>query len=98
CRWTGAGAVLDVMPSGPGILSFDNRWYSLAARTAGVVRLPGGPVIRLIAAPAFLATKLEALKDRGKGDYLFSHDLEDIVTVVDGRPSIVEEMNAAEPD
>ncbi len=34
-------------------------------------------MIRLISAPAFIATKLEAFYDRGKGDVYISHDLED---------------------
>ncbi len=29
---------------------------------------------------------------RGKGDYMMSHDMEDIVAVLDGRPEIVEEV------
>jgi hypothetical protein len=32
-----------------------------------------------------LATKMEALKGRGGGDYVASHDMEDIITVLDGR-------------
>jgi hypothetical protein len=36
--------------------------------------------------------------DRGQGDFLVSHDLEDIVTVVDGRPSLVDEVRAAPSD
>ena len=45
-------------------------------------------------APLFVATKLEAFSDRGHGDYLASHDLEDIVTVVDGRPELVDEVRS----
>jgi len=50
--------------------------------------LLSGRIISLIAAPVFIATKLEAFHDRGGGDFLASHDLEDIVTVVDGRPGV----------
>jgi len=46
----------------------------------------------------FLATKLEAFKDRGKGDCYASHDLEDIVTLVDGRTAIVEDVSFAPSD
>jgi hypothetical protein len=35
------------------------------------------------------------LKPQGGGDILSSHDLEDILNVVDGPPSIVEELSAA---
>jgi hypothetical protein len=40
----------------------------------------------------------EAFRDRGQGDFLVSHDLEDIVTVVDGRPSLADEIHAAPTD
>ena len=51
-----------------------------------------------VVSPAlFLATKLEAFKDRGKGDFYMSHDLEDVITLVDGRADIVAEVAAA-PD
>jgi predicted nucleotidyltransferase len=95
CRWIGAGVTLDVMPSQPGVLSFHNRWYPLAVSTAIPVSLPSGRSIKLITAPLFLATKLEAFKDRGNSDFLASHDLEDIVTVVDGRPALTGEVRLA---
>jgi hypothetical protein len=36
--------------------------------------------------------------DRGCGDFLSSHDLEDVLAVVDGRSSIVDELQTAPPD
>jgi hypothetical protein len=48
--------------------------------------------IKIISAPYFLATKLEAFKDRGKQDFLSSHDLEDILAVIDGRSEIVNDL------
>ena len=94
CRWVGAGVTLDLMPSQPGVLSFHNRWYPLAVSTASPILLPSGRTIRLIAAPVFIATKLEAFKGRGNSDFLASHNLEDIVTVVDGRPQLADELRA----
>lgn len=41
-----------------------------------------------------MATKLESFASRGNGDYLH-HDLEDIVNLLDGRPSLVDEVQAA---
>lgn len=82
------------MPPYERILGFANRWYPLAMETAEVVLLPSGTKIRLITAPVFLATKFEAFADRGRGDLLGSHDLEDIVNVLDGRPEIVDEIVA----
>ena len=46
----------------------------------------------------FVATKLEALHGRGSSDVTASHDIEDILTVVDGRPELVSEIGAAEPE
>lgn len=42
----------------------------------------------------FVATKLEAFHGCGRKDYLASHDLEDLVTVIDGRPELIEEVGA----
>ncbi|HEV2268749.1 MAG TPA: hypothetical protein VGR92_04770 [Steroidobacteraceae bacterium] len=98
CRWLAGGALLDVMPTDKDVLGFGNCWYEEAVRTALTLTLPSGTPIRMIAAPVFLATKLEAFADRGQGDYLASHDLEDITTIVDGRPELVEETAAASPD
>ena len=51
----------------------------------------------VISAPYFLATKIEAFKDRGKQDFLLSHDVEDIISVIDGRPEIANDISNA-PD
>ena len=64
----------------------------LAVETAQDAKLPSGTMIKLITAPTFLATKFEAYSDRGGADMLASHDIEDIVNVVDGRPGLLEEV------
>ena len=95
CRWLSGGITLDLMPSQPGVLSFHNRWHPLAVTTASPMTLPSGHSIKLITAPVFVATKVEAFKGRGNGDFLVSHDLEDVVTVVDGRPALIDELRGA---
>ncbi len=94
CRWRLQGLEVDLMPTETHILGFANRWYPLAVQTAQRVELPNELQVRLIAAPVFLATKFEAFAGRGKGDFLGSHDLEDIVNVLDGRPELVDEVSA----
>ena len=96
CRWMVEGIKVDVMPTSGSILGFTNRWYGAALAHAVRVSLPGGQTIRLVSGPHFLATKLEAFAGRGQGDHAASHDLEDLVAVVDGRPEIEEEIAAAE--
>ncbi len=97
CRWVVANCLLDVMPTDERILGFGNRWFGEAIRSAELVRLPSGDAIRLVTSPLFLATKLEAFRTRGGGDFRASHDLEDIVTVVDGRPDLPREVLASAP-
>lgn len=97
CRFRGHGLTLDVMPTDPDILGFSNRWYAEALAQAERVTLPSGAQISVVSALHFIATKLEAFAGRGGGDYM-SHDLEDIVAVVDGRPEIVEELAAHASD
>jgi hypothetical protein len=80
------------MPTDPNVLGFANRWYGLAMETAQRLSLPSGIAIRLISAPAFVATKFEAFADRGQSDLLASHDLEDVVNVIASRARILEEV------
>lgn len=98
CRWIWEGAMLDLMSSEPGILGFHNCWYPLAVKTATRVKLPGGIEIQLITAPLFVATKLEAFHGRGRNDYLASHDLEDLLTVMDGRQELIEEIQDSDDE
>jgi predicted nucleotidyltransferase len=97
-RWSFGGMLLDVMPTDEGVLGFSNRWYGMALRSATSVDLRPGLSIRLVEPTCFVATKLTAFEDRGRSDYLESHDLEDVLSVVDGRPAIVAELAAADSD
>ena len=96
CRWTTKNIILDVMPTDTKLLGFGNKWYESAAKNAQTEKLPSGKSIRMVSAPYFLITKLEAFDGRGRGDYLLSHDIEDLVAVLDGRPSIVDEVKKSE--
>lgn len=90
CAWTIDGLRVDVMPTNDA-LGFQNPWYEGAMRSAVMMDL--GPVaIKVISAPYFLATKLVAFESRGNEDYMGSHDLEDIVALVDGRRELIEDI------
>ena len=93
---TGALAI-DVMPVDEAVLGFANRWYQPAMKSAKSVDLPG-LTLRCITPVYFVATKLEAFHGRGDGDYSASHDLEDMIAVVDGRKELVDEMLEAPQD
>ena len=98
CRWLIDQIKVDVMPTQSDILGFTNRWYLPAITNATSVELAGDLTIRLVAPPYFLATKFEAFRGRGGGDFQASHDMEDIITVLDGRPEIVSEIRASADD
>ncbi len=98
CRWVVAGVKVDIMPTAEGVLGFSNRWYATVVRHAVEQELPGGRRIRMASAPLFLATKLEAFRGRGHGDYQASHDIEDLIAVLDGRPGLEKEITSAPLD
>jgi hypothetical protein len=87
--------VLDVMPLDPDVLGFSNPWYGYAIESAADVPIAPGVVIRAVSAPAFVATKFAAYAHRGADDPLTSADLEDIITVVAGRPSLLAEVRGS---
>lgn len=100
CRWRGRDGelLLDVMPSDASLLGFENRWQLPGLDRAVRRLLPSARSIRAISPPYLLATKLEAWNGRGRGDHLRSHDLEDIILLVDGRSEIIDEVAAAPDD
>jgi predicted nucleotidyltransferase len=95
CRWLVDGIKVDVMPTQEDILGFSNYWYLPAIKHAESIKLEKGLTIQLVSPPYFLATKIEAFKGRGGGDYMASHDMEDIITVLDGRPEIISEIRSS---
>ncbi len=97
CRWTVQDLKVDVMPTRAEVLGFTNRWYEPAMATAQTAELAGQLRVRLISPAYFLATKLEAFRGRGEGDFQASHDLEDLIALVDGRPELQGELEAADP-
>lgn len=95
CRWHYDDIILDVIPSNEKILGFGNRWYKGAIEHAVTHQISEGLFIKSVTAPYFLATKIEAFKTRGNNDFLASHDLEDIITVIAGRVELTGEVTLA---
>lgn len=94
-RWFWNRLQLDLVPLDEKVLGFANRWYRGGFESAQQATLEDGLVLRHLSSPFFLATKFEAFKDRGHNDVFVSHDLEDILTVLEGRAALVEEVSAA---
>lgn len=97
CRWRQRNLIVDVMPVNEHVLGFSNRWYPAAIETAQTLEV-AGHAVRVVTPALFMATKLEAFHGRGHGDVVASHDLEDIIAVVDGRQELASEVAAAPTD
>lgn len=99
CRWISVEPrlVLDVMPTDPDILGFSNPWYEEAISTAATIALDSGAEIRAATPALLIGTKLSAWKGRGRGDLLASLDVHDVLTLIDGRPKLAEEIRLASP-
>ena len=98
CRWYINDVMVDVMPTDEYILGFSNRWYLPAIRNSVTIELERKLEIQIATAPYFLGTKLDAFFGRGREDYLASHDMEDIIYLINGRVEILEDIKNSEPD
>jgi predicted nucleotidyltransferase len=99
CRWrTVHDYRIDVLPVDGGFLGFRGQWFGDVVREAVEFDLAEDLSILIPPAPLFISIKWDAFLDRGREDVLGSHDLEDIITVVAGRPELVEEVRHAPPE
>ena len=76
-------------PFGP-----SNPWYKIGFQNLWTVKAKDQE-IKIFSASCYLATKFEAFNNRGK-DYRTSHDMEDIIYVLDNRIDIVEEIKQSD--
>ena len=86
---------VDIMATEDGPLGPSNRWYKVGFKNLKNVKVKDQE-IKILSAPCYLATKFEAFKNRGN-DYRTSHDIEDIIYVLDNRIDIVSEITEGEP-
>ena len=94
CRWILDGIVVDILPLHRDVLGWESKWFPEALASARPIPV-GDRQVRIVSAPYFVALKMEAFESRGGGDLLCSHDFEDILCVLDGRPEIVEEIQSS---
>ncbi len=95
CRWKLQEINVDVMPTEGNILGFSNRWYKAGVKTRIPYQLPSGKTIWIFSIPYFIAAKLEALFTRGKEDLRLSPDLEDVISILEGRSEVLEEIQTS---
>jgi predicted nucleotidyltransferase len=81
---------VDIMAAEDGPLGPANRWYKIGFENLWTAKAKEQEIY-ILSAPCYLATKFEAFNDRGT-DYRSSHDIEDIINILDNRINIVEEI------
>ncbi|MEA1929158.1 MAG: nucleotidyl transferase AbiEii/AbiGii toxin family protein [Candidatus Auribacterota bacterium] len=92
CRWIVDGIKVDVMPVSGEAAEWRSKWFPEALAAAEEIELDEKVIANVVTAPFFIATKLEAFFDRGNKDFYASADLEDIITILDGRSSILRKI------
>lgn len=93
CRYRIRGIVVDIMPTNDPSIGFTNIWYPEGFENAVNYEIDEQSIVKILSAPYFIATKLEAHKDRGQNDGRTSQDFEDIIYVLENREVIWEEIN-----
>lgn len=85
---------VDVIPDGADIAVGDsNKWYHYSYNDVRTVKV-NSQEIQIFSPAVFIATKFEAFKNRGK-DYRTSHDIEDILYVLQNSEGIIEDAKGA---
>jgi predicted nucleotidyltransferase len=97
-RYLLPGIIVDVMPTNEAILGFSNIWYNSGFKNAVDYIIDDQHTVKIFSAPYFIASKLQAFKNRGNNDGRISTDFEDIIFVLDNRNTIWEEMKNAEDE
>lgn len=96
CRYKIEGLIVDIMPTNDTTIGFANKWYPEGFTNAVACKIDDDLTLKILTAPYFIATKLEAHKSRGGNDGRTSHDFEDIVYVLENRETVWDEMHHAD--
>lgn len=98
CRFIIKGITVDVMPTNDSSIGFTGQWYEKGFMNSILYRIDDKHIIRILSAPYFLVTKLEAFNGRGGSDGLTSQDFEDIVFILEQRSTIWKELASADDE
>lgn len=95
CRRSFGDIAVDLMPDDAAVFGFAGTWYPEVLASSWTMKSTAGP-IRLTGVCELFATKLEAAFDRGSNDFRLSHDLEDLIAILNGRKRFPEEIRHLE--
>lgn len=82
CRWLYAGIQVDIVSPDRTMHGFTNSWYKEGVSHT-IKKNVNEIEVNILSLPFFLATKLEAYDGRGQNDIISSHDIEDIISMIE---------------
>lgn len=93
CRHKYQGITVDVMPTEERFLGFTNRWYAEGITNSVLTDLDETSSIPVFKTIYFLASKLEATKQKRAGhDFRMNRDFEDIVYLFDNTTNLLQDI------
>jgi len=96
CSYKYNNIPVDIMSVEDSVFGPSNKWYKIGFKDLRTTYVEDQE-IKILTAPCYLATKFEAFLDRGS-DYRTSHDIEDIMYIIDNRTNIVSEVIESESE
>ena len=97
CRWRLDALIVDIMPTQGESIGLNTTWFTEVLADA-IETEYAHTTLKVVSPVGFLVTKYLTFTERGEGDFYSSHDLEDFITVIDGRAAIVSEINQAQKE
>ena len=88
--------IVDLMATSEDILGFSNKWYYEGFKIAIEYKIDEFHSIKILPSPYFIATKIEAFKNRGANDGRTSSDFEDIIFILNNRSSVWDEIQKSD--
>lgn len=94
CQWMINNVYIEVFPTDPDVITsfVDNRWWIEAEQSAIKANIGNGLSINMVPGHCSLGLKLCAFMRRGKGNYLKSYDIDDLLLIIGGRAEIEHEV------
>ena len=97
CRRKAGDLIIDVLPRDVTLIGMRGGFLATGYDRAMEVELPNGTRIHVLRPADLMAAKVEAWHDRGRGDWMASADLEDLLSLVEGLPDFGVVATQADP-
>jgi len=97
CRFVYKGILVDVMSTKETGWAPANFWFKEGFQHLQTITLDGDVAIQILPLAYFLASKFDAYHSRGK-DPRTSHDLEDVIFLLDNRVNLVADIITSPPN